>query len=401
MKILYLTQRLPYPPHSGDRIPPYHHIQYLSQKHEIYVGTLLESVDEIKSAAELKQKVAGVGAFYQSKWNSLWQCGWSLLKNQPFSLGYFYNRKLKNQITRWVSENNIETVIVFSSSMAQYIENESQKIRIMNFCDIDSEKWKSLAENTRGIKKWIYRREYILLRKYEYELAKNFSVSCFVTPNEANLFSKWYPEVKVEVLENGVDYPFFSQTPQKPSGHPILTFVGVMNYPPNIEAVLWVAQELWPAVRKRWPQAVFQIVGSKPSAEVLKLKDISGIEVTGFVEDVRNYLGKSTLVIVPLSIARGIQNKILEAMAAGLPLVTTPVAAQGLPSEARSYIWIKERTVNNYLAILEEILGQDFLREKVKDGQRYIKDNVSWESRGIQLENLIHQCQNQTKQSEN
>ncbi|MEO7775879.1 MAG: TIGR03087 family PEP-CTERM/XrtA system glycosyltransferase, partial [Fibrobacteria bacterium] len=314
MKILYIAQRLPYPPNRGDRIPTFNHIRQLSKTHSVHVASLLEGPHEAEYVSKLSDWAASVTVEIQGparRWSGMVR---SLLTGRPLSLGHFRNPRLQARIRELIRDRGIEAVVVFSSSMAQYVEAEAGLIRVMNFCDMDSQKWSDLSPRANLFKSWIYRREARLLLGYERLIANSFTASCVVTESEADLFRSLIPGGRVSVVANGVELERFSELARKPAECD-LAFVGMMDYGPNIEAVIFFVERIWPLVRKRHPRARFTIVGARPTREVKALAETEGVTVTGFVEDVRDYLATATLVVVPLEVARGIQNKILEAMA--------------------------------------------------------------------------------------
>jgi sugar transferase (PEP-CTERM/EpsH1 system associated) len=393
MKLLYLCQRIPYPPDRGDRIPVFHHIKHLRQNHEVVVGSLAHTGTR-KNAEDLQREL-GIriiapdhSAFQRSK-----EMLRALLKRMPLSLGYFRNPELRTQIDEEFSKDPFDAIIVFSSSMAPYVERFKTIPRIMHFCDVDSQKWASMAKRSHGLTRWIYGRESRILLEYERTIAADFSVSCVVSQNEADLFRSHIPGIPVQVIENGVDVEYFASVPRKPEGLKII-FVGVMDYPPNVEAVSFFATKVWEDIRAAYPQARFVIVGSRPSKKVQDLAKIPGVDVTGYVPDIRTYLSAATISIAPLAIARGVQNKILEAMAAGVPVLTTPAVAKGLPPGAERFVFTAERETESFASRLLELLKDGIARdEKAQEAQRFVKQYCTWENKLKALDGLLAQIQ--------
>jgi polysaccharide biosynthesis protein PslH len=395
MNILYLSQRLPYPPDRGDRIATFNHIKYLSQRHRVFLAALVQSKSELRQIAHLREITAGVVAERQDTFAAGLGMAISLKNREPFTLGHFQNPKLRAGVDRLLGENRIDAAIAFSSSMAQYLEKHSNIPRIMYFCDMDSQKWADLAQSSGGIKRWVFKREARLLLEYERKIANTFSASCVVAECEAALFRRMIHGVPITVVENGVDAEYFRAVPRMPGGVE-LTFVGVMNYMPNIEAVIHFVKNTWPRVLSWIPDAHFTIVGSQPTAEVSALGNHQGVRVTGYVDDVRPFLARSSLIIVPLAIARGVQNKILEAMAAGVPVLTTTVVGSNLPSEIVQTIHIAER---NPAIFAESILGilrnPEQTEKKAQRAATLVRTLYSWEGKVKQLEELLYQAKQQ------
>ncbi len=315
----------------------------------------------------------------------------AFLQGKPLSLGYFRNPSLQFRIDREAAERKFDVIIVFSSSMAQYAEQYRHVPKIMHFCDVDSQKWKSMAQNSHGWMRWIYGRESRILLEYERKIAAAFEASCVVSRNEADLFRQYIPGIPVHVIENGVDTEYFAAVPRQRKDLRIV-FVGVMDYPPNVDAVSFVATRIWEKVRAEYPQARFTIVGSRPARLVRSLAQIPGIEVTGYVPDIRPYLSSATLSIAPLAIARGVQNKILEAMATGAPVLTTPEVARGLPAGAEQLVFTAEREAGPFsTALLELLTNENEREERGKEAQKFVRQNCTWEAKLRAFQDLLSQ----------
>jgi len=316
----------------------------------------------------------------------------TLLRGQPLSLGYFKNSELQRVIDVELTESRFDAIIVFSSSMAQYVEHRREVPKIMNFCDVDSLKWESLAQKSSWPMRWIYRRESRTLLAWEQKIAASFEASCVVSRNEAKLFRQYIPGVTVDILENGVDADYFSALPRKTDKTDELNivFVGVMDYPPNAEAASFFAKHVWSEIRGVHPDARFTIVGARPAKSVLELARIPGIEVTGYVSDVRPYLAAATISIAPLATARGVQNKILEAMAAGIPVLTTPDVAKGLPDGAEPLVFTAERNAAAFANTLLDLIKNEAARGmRAVEAMQFIRQNCGWDMKLRVLDTLL------------
>lgn len=330
--ILYLVHRLPYPPNKGDKVRSYHLLKHLAAQHQVFLGTFvddpadMEHVETVRSfcrelhVARLDPKFAKIRSLT------------ALPTNDPLSLSYYRNGALQTWVDRICRQHKIDAVVVFSSPMAQYSESIPQLPIVVDFVDVDSEKWTQYAPNHRWPMSWLYRREGRTLLEYERKIAAQSVRSFFVTDAEVALFTQLAPECadRVDAMCNGVDANYFAPdtarpTPYSPNEIP-LVFTGAMDYLPNVDAVRWFTAEMLPILRERWPQVHFYIVGRSPTAEVLALAD-TGVTITGTVPDVRPYIQHAAVVIAPLRIARGIQNKILEAMAMSRPVVASTECA--------------------------------------------------------------------------
>lgn len=332
--LLYLVHRLPYPPNKGDKVRSYHLLKHFTARHRVFLGTFVddpldeayvETVREIcpdLHVARLHPRMAKVRSLA------------GLLTNEALGLRYYQNAGLQTWVNQTMRDNNIDAVVVFSSVMAQYFtpgpSNKSVPM-LVDFVDVDSAKWTQYADSHRWPFSWLYRREGKRLLAYERTVAARAQRSFFVTDNEVALFHSLAPESinTVESMSNGVDADYFAPDSSRPSPFPAqflgspglpLVFTGAMDYWPNVDAVTWFVNDILPALRQRRPQLVFYIVGRSPPASVLALAS-DAVVVTGTVPDVRPYLQHAAVVVAPLRVARGIQNKILEAMAMGRPVV--------------------------------------------------------------------------------
>lgn len=337
--LLFLAHRLPYPPNKGDKIRSYHLLRHLAKRYRVYLGTFVDDPRDWRYVAELESICAEVFVRPLSPMRAKLRSLRGLLTGQALTLPYYADAGLQRWVTDTVHEQGIHKLFAFSSAMAQFAPSPCDwpMLRIMDFVDVDSDKWHQYSEHKRWPMNWIYRREAAFLSRYEQRIAAEWDASLLVSETEAELL-RTRTEVsaqRIHGLNNGVDLTYFS--PEKgadrpyPADEKILVFTGAMDYWANVDAVTWFADRVWPQILQQERQARFYIVGSRPTAEVKRLAERSGVVVTGTVEDIRPYLAHASAAVAPLRVARGIQNKVLEAMAMGRPLVMTRAAADGIP----------------------------------------------------------------------
>ncbi|MFO1412782.1 MAG: TIGR03087 family PEP-CTERM/XrtA system glycosyltransferase [Burkholderiales bacterium] len=338
-ELLYLVHRLPYPPNKGDKVRSYHLLRHLARRHRVHLGTF---VDDPADLAHL-DTVRGLCAEFHwerldpraSRVRSLM----GLATGEALSLPYYRNAGLQAWVDRTLAAHPITTSVLFSSPMVQYVERRDGLRRLVDFVDVDSDKWTQYAQNSRWPLSWLYRREGRTLGAFEAEAATRAVASFFVTDAEVALFRKLAPAVRtpVESVGNGVDADYY--TPEArgespyPAGEVPVVFTGAMDYWPNVDAACWFAGAVLPLLRRRHPGVRFYVVGMRPTAEVRALAG-PAVVVTGTVPDIRPYLAHAAVAVAPLRIARGIQNKILEAMAAGKAVVAARACAdpiEGMP----------------------------------------------------------------------
>lgn len=335
--LLYLVHRLPYPPNKGDKVRSFHLLKHLAAKHRVFLGTF---VDDPADEEHLPTVRAYCADMHVSRLNpKLARLGSliGLLSGDPLTLRYYRDSGLLAWVRQTMANKNIDAVVVFSSAMGQFIDDKVGPPLLVDFVDVDSAKWTQYAANHPWPLSWLYRREGRQLLAYERGLAIRSQHSFFVTESETELFRSFAPECApiVEPMSNGVDADYFSPNADRSSPfgplerdecmqakHQTIVFTGAMDYWPNIDAVTWFVGDILPRLKQAWPAIRFYIVGRSPSPSVLTLAG-QDVVVTGTVDDVRPYLQYATVVVAPLRVARGIQNKILEAMAMGRPVVAS------------------------------------------------------------------------------
>jgi sugar transferase (PEP-CTERM/EpsH1 system associated) len=334
--LLFLTHRIPYPPNKGDKIRSYHLLKHLTRSYRVHLGTFIDDPDDWQYVDRVKE-LCGRTHFAKLNPNSArLRSLRGLITNQPLTLDYYRDVGLQTWIERVLQELPVKRVLVFSSAVAQYVSQAGHVRRIIDFVDIDSDKWLQYARKMSWPMNWLYRREGRLLLRYERQVAQNFDASLFVSQAEADLFKRLAPEsaAKTGFFNNGVDTDYFSPTRSYQNPYPAdalpLVFTGAMDYWPNVDAVQWFARQILPAVLAQNPSARFYIVGSRPTAAVRALAELPGVAVTGMVPDIRPYLAHARLAVAPLRIARGIQNKVLEAMAMAKPVIASAQALEGI-----------------------------------------------------------------------
>jgi sugar transferase (PEP-CTERM/EpsH1 system associated) len=334
--LLFLTHRIPYPPNKGDKIRSYHLLRALSERYRVHLGTFVDHEHDWRYLPEVERLCADVCAVRLNPTRRRLASLSGLVGGKPLSVPYYRSAALGTWVRRKVYEEGISRLVFFSSPMAQYAPSNGVDVRkIVDFVDVDSEKWLQYAGRRSWPLSWLYRREGKRLLDFEREVASAADASVFVTREEADLFRRraGVDDRRVRSIVNGVDTSYFS--PERPyerpygAGGPVIAFTGMMNYWANVDAVTWFTREVFPRVRERVEGVRFAIIGAQPAREVEHLAG-NGVEVTGAVDDVRPYLAHADVAVAPLRVARGIQNKVLEAMAMAKPVVSTTAALEGL-----------------------------------------------------------------------
>lgn len=334
--LLLLVHRIPFPPNKGDKIRSYHLLKHLAQRYRVHLGSFVDDPDDWQHVPAMEALCASshfarLGPL-QGRLRSLA----ALASGASLSRGFYKDAGMRAWVDRTVAAHGIKRIMMFSSVMAQYAEGHPQARRVIDFCDVDSDKWRQYADKKAFPVNWLYRHEAGKLLAWERAIAADFDASLFVSAPEAELFRQLAPESadRIGFFNNGVDTDYFSPDAAHASpfdaGELPLVFTGAMDYWPNIDAVQWFADQVLPLILAELPQARFYIVGARPAPAVQALATRPGIVVTGTVPDVRPYLAHAALAVAPLRIARGIQNKVLEAMAMARTVIASPQAFEGI-----------------------------------------------------------------------
>lgn len=384
-RILFLAHRLPYPPNKGDKVRSYHLLKHLAMHHEVFLGTFIDDPEDEQYIPTVKALCADFLAIPLNPRLARAESLKGVLTGKALTLEYYRNSGLKNWVDEVCNTQKIDGAVIFSSAMAQYIEDYPRLPTVIDFVDVDSAKWTAYAPHHRWPLSWLYRREGAKLLEYERYMAARVARSFFVTENEVDLFCKFAPEcrIRVDSMSNGVDSDFFAVDNSRPSPYGMdelpLVFTGAMDYLPNTDAVVWFANEILPEIIKRQPKAKFYIVGRNPTPEVRSLEG-QHIVVTGTVPDVRPYLQHAAIVVAPLRIARGIQNKILEAMAMERPVIATSTCAIPIAAEIGNEL-VTADTPSEYVEAVEALLRDSSRASSIGRAARSkILSSYSWEA---------------------
>ena len=392
MRILYVAHRIPYPPDKGDKIRGWHFLQRLARRHPVDLACLADDRGDLGAdrLRVLRGVCSRVEVVYRARPRALAASATAIPRGLPMSVPFFGDARLAAVVKEWISSRRYDAAIAHSAPMTQYVPRRAGMVRIADLCDVDSEKWRQYSTMASPPKKWIYAREAKRLRAWERDVARTWDHVVLATQPEAAIFRSFCEEGSVSVVPNGVDSTFFAPRAGGTPAKDVVLFTGAMDYFPNIEGVVWFAKEIWPLVRKEKPQARFVIVGPRPDESVVALADASkGIEVRGRIPDVRDALEESSVAVAPLRIARGIQNKVLEAMAFGKPAVTTTAAFEGIEAKPGRDLMIADEPAH-FAATIVALLGDPGLRARIgESARRAVIASHSWDAHTATLESLL------------
>lgn len=393
-EILFLAHRVPWPPNRGDKIRSYNFLKKLMEAAPVHLACFADDQDEATKADAIKEQLASFEIVLRDK--PQWRAGIeALVSGKPVSLSSFESEALASSIEQTIRNNPIDCIFIFSGQMAQYIPSDFSGRIIMDFADVDSAKFESYAAAGLGPMVWINKREGKLLKAFEREVGMRADQSLFVSQKEADFFCK-RSGLNADVVRpvgNGIDLRFYDpakvESEKKPTSGPLIIFTGQMDYRPNVEAVQSFAIEVMPSIVAEHPEACFAIVGRAPTDAVKSLHGQNGVIVTGGVPDIRQWLKAADLVVAPLRIARGIQNKVLEAMAMGKPVVASTAAAEGIVAEHRKHFLIANSVAEEADQVSQLINDQSFANQIGQAAKKHIQSFYSWDN---QLSNLHEIC---------
>lgn len=388
MKILFVCHRLPFPPNRGGKIRPFNMISHLARKHSVVVASLAQTDQELREGSPLRDICDEVIAEVLPDSVRWLQAVRALMTSTPSSVAYFWSAHLHERIKKRTLRTGFDVVIAHCAFVAHYAMTCQNAFRILDFGDLDSAKWAEYARR-RGLPLSLgYALESKKLKTYERALARRFQHCTVTTWGEEDEFRSLGVSTPCSVIPNGVDTAYFSSRNTRPKT-PMIVFLGRMDYFPNIDGVFYFVENILPLVREKNPNVQFQIIGSNPSRKVRELAKLPGITVTGHVPDVRSYVASAVVSVAPLRIARGTQNKILESMAMGVPVVASPQAAKGIQCRAGEHLLVAEDP-EEFGRYVVSLLADDELQMRLAAAARtQIEDKHAWPTSMKILDELL------------
>jgi polysaccharide biosynthesis protein PslH len=389
MKILYVCHRVPYPPKRGGKIRPFNMIRHFSEQgHQVTVASLARDARELEEAADLKSYCSQVIVETVSRVSAALQMAGNVPTTRPSSFGYFWSPRLAQRIRAHVEQSHPDLIFAHCSSVAPYVAYMRDAAKIIDFGDMDSQKWREYSSQRHFPLSLVYWLEAIKLERAERACSGLFDLATCTTAAELRSLqtlgamcpSDWFP--------NGVDCNYFA--PNNGTYDPnTIAFVGRMDYFPNQQGVRWFCEQVWPLLRSRLPALKFKIVGADPSSAIRALAHMDGVTVTGSVADVRPYVHNAALTVAPLSIARGTQNKILESMAAGTPVVCSPEAAGGVDAIAGEHLLVADSPAA-WVGAICGVLADATKRSALSEAARArVLAKHSWAASMLRMDGLV------------
>ncbi len=390
MRVLYLAHRIPYPPNKGDKLRAFHQIARLAKCHEVWCACFIDNAAEGRFVESLGEHCREVHSVYLGARKAKWRGVRALLNGQTVTEAYFNHPEMRETIQRLSGQIDFDVVVAFSSSMAPYALSVPAQRRVLDLCDLDSEKWLAYAKESYPPMKWVYRAEGRRLAVMERRWLGEFDATILITEAEAEAIDRPADLDRLHIVGNGVPLPDES-TLSKRSGEKryVVGFVGQMDYKPNVDAMRWFVECVWPGVRVGHPCAEFRIVGRSPVKAVRNLSAVEGVRVVGEVRDVGQELVKFDVSVAPIRIARGLQNKVLEAMAYKKPIVLTPAAAEGIAAHG-GLQYLLASQADDFAASVVRLLRDQALADTLgRRARRFVATHHRWEDELAKFEAVV------------
>ena len=388
MKILFVCHRFPFPPQRGGKIRPFNVIRHLSRSHEVTVASPTRSAAELEAGAGLANHCERIITDRITAPAALARMIAWLPSPAPSSMAYFHSPGLARQIDAELARTRFDLIFVHCAFMAPYVAGAGSARKILDFGDMDSQKWLAYARTRAFPMSLGYYVDGVKLRRAEAQLARKFDLCTCTTRAELDVLKSYDTGVAVDWFPNGVDSDYFS--PGNDAYRPdTISFIGRMDYFPNQEGVIEFCRDVLPLVRARRPDATFSIVGAAPPPRVQALGRLPGVTVTGSVPDVRPYVRASAVSVAPLSIARGTQNKILEAMAMGVPTVASAAAAGGVDAEPGRHLLTASGPREFADAVLRMLDNPDERARFAEAARARVLSHHSWTSSMAKVDRLV------------
>ncbi len=384
LNIVFLVSRFPYPLTKGDRLRAFYQIKELSKHHHIHLIALSDVSISSADQKILSPYCASIDIQKLSKFSILFRMFWAVFfSSLPLQVCYFFSRKVKKRIHDKIDQLNPDVLYCQLVRTSEYVKEIQHIPKYLDLMDAMSAGMERRAEKSNIFNKWIWNKETQRLKKYEHHILKHFqNVSIISKADQAKIVSYFNPQIKV--IPNGVDTDYFEFNVDRNSK--VLLFTGNMSYPPNVESAIFLATEILPLILKEDNQVQLVIAGANPVKKIRDLKS-NHVNITGWTEDIREYYNKAAIFIAPMLIGSGLQNKLLEAMACGIPCITSTLANNSLGAKEENEILIGQ-TAAEYAELAMKLLNNKSLAKEIgKNGYTFVKNQFNWTANVNKLEN--------------
>ena len=381
-QVLYVTHRLPFPPDKGDRIRNYHVLRELARRAEVSLVALADEPVPPASHEALAALCAAVAVVPVGRRMRWVRAARSAAGGASLSEGLFHSATARRLIANWANRQPFAAAVVSAAPLAGYLRDPglASARRVVDLVDVDSQKWYDFAVAANGPRRWLYRFEGRRVRQLEAALAGWAAAVTVVSQAEATVYDAFTQPGTATVATNGVDLDYYAPVPADTPVTQALAFVGAMDYLPNVDAATWFVRAVWPLVRAEFPAAEFRVVGRTPAPAVRALATVPGVVVTGSVPDVRPFVASASAAVVPMRLSRGLQNKVLEAMAMAKPVIAGPAALAALTVQPGRHVLTATTPADWQAAIRIVFASPDTRAALGREGRGYVEAHHRWES---------------------
>ena len=389
MRIIVLTSRFPFPLDKGDKLRAFHHIKQLSKLNEVHLISISDKNVTNKQIKELEKYCLSVNVFKLKKWKIYINLFFGFFSNKPFQIKYFYQRAIHQKIKKLINKITPDHIFCQLIRCVPYVQHEHHYSKTLDYMDAFSKGIERRIENG-GWMKQLLKIEAIRLVKYENLAFEYFDHHCIISENDRSFIFHEKKET-IKIITNGIDYDFFE--PKEIEKKYDLVFIGNLSYAPNVDAALFIANELLPKLIKINSEIKILINGANPANQLLKLKN-TNLDIVGWTKDIRESYLSAKIFLAPMRIGTGLQNKLLEAMALNIPCITSELANQALKAKHGHQILIGKNP-DEYIEHISNLLIDEQLRLKIgKEGRKYINGTFNWETTSKELQELMFSQQN-------
>lgn len=385
MKILFLANRTPYPPYRGDKLKIFNLAKRLRGKHELHLLTFAQTQEDLGYREELEKIFHKVHFIYLPKWKSALNCVSALWSAMPMQVLYFKSAGMRQKLDEVLAADNFDAVHVQHLRMSPYLANNKTVPRILDMPDAFSLYWKRRTKaTTNPLLKLFNGMEYKRLLRYE-PIMKEYDLSLVCSKEDMEYLKTTHSNTAIKLLPNGVDLDTFTAGGHDYTHNHTLLFTGNMDYAPNVDAVQYFVQDILPQVREKYPDVQFVIAGQRPVKKVLDLAN-DYIKVTGFIKDLAAVYNEASVVVAPLRFGAGTQNKVLEAMAMGVPVVCSNIGFAGLGIKSGEGAIMQQDPSGFANSVIQLLSSEEERRMVGENGVRVIKEGFGWDAISLLLE---------------
>ncbi|MEW6745597.1 MAG: TIGR03087 family PEP-CTERM/XrtA system glycosyltransferase [Planctomycetota bacterium] len=389
VRILYICHRVPYPPDKGDKIRSFHVLRGLCRRHEVHLVALADRAEDLAARLPLQEMCASVHLRRLRPLVAKVRSLTALPSGRSMSVRYFASRGLATDVRSLLTGGPFDVAVAYSSTMAPYLRLVRGPTAV-DLVDVDSEKFRQYGASHHSLVWPLHALEGRRLRSFEKRTVESVPLSIVCTEEEAAVLSSFAEPLRLEVVPNGVDLERFSFAHPLPES-PSAAFIGAMDYRANADGAVWFVHEVLPWIRRDLPDFVFRIVGREPTAAVRALAVLPGVQVTGAVPDVLPYLRCSSLTVAPLKVARGIQNKVLESLAAGTPSVATSEAARGIGARSGLHLIVADEPEEMARGVIGLLREPARARAMAAEARCFVEARYAWSRSQEKLERILEE----------